>query len=67
MSLFKTSGATPAVMHIFRIKITMTDGSRGHYTGIFADSFEAVLQTLADFPQAASVSAICIRNSRRHA
>lgn len=48
-------------MHIFRIKITMADGSRGRYTGLFADSFEAVLQTLADFPQAASVSAICIR------
>lgn len=48
-------------MHIFRIKITMADGSRDRFMGLFADSFEAVLQTLADFPDAASVSAICIR------
>lgn len=48
-------------MSIYRIKITMCDGSKGRYTGIFADGFEAVLQTLADFPDARSVAAMCIR------
>ena len=45
-------------MAIYRIRITMADGSAGRYTGLFKDGFEAVLQTLADFPQARSVSAI---------
>ena len=50
-------------MAIYRIKITMPDGSRGRCTGSFADGFEAVLQTLADFPEARSVSALFIRRA----
>lgn len=48
-------------MAIYRIKITMQGGSRGRYTGLFADGFEAVLQTMADFPEARSVTAMFIR------
>ena len=47
-------------MSIYRIKITMPDGSRGRFTGLFADGFEAVLQVLADFPDARTVAAICL-------
>lgn len=47
-------------MSIFRITITMPDRSRGRCTGIFRDGFEAVVQALADFPGAASVSAMRI-------
>jgi hypothetical protein len=50
-------------MAIYRIKITMADGSRGRYTGIFADGIEAIVQTLADFPEARSVSALFIRRA----
>ena len=50
-------------MASYRIEITMPAGSRGRYTGIFADGFEAVLQTLADFPEARSVSALFIRRA----
>lgn len=52
-------------MAIYRIHITMPDGSRGQYTGLFADAFEAVTQVLADFPQACRVSAMFV--SRRPA
>ena len=44
-------------MAIYRIKITMADGSTGRYTGIFADGIEAIVQTLADFPHARLVGA----------
>ena len=50
-------------MAIYRIKITMPDGSRGRYTGIFADGFEAIVQTLADFPDARSVAAMFIQRA----
>lgn len=50
-------------MAIYRIRITMADGSAGRYTSLFKDGFEAVLQTLADFPQARSVSAIFIKRN----
>ena len=36
---------------------------RGRYTGIFADGIEAIVQTLADFPEARSVSALFIRRA----
>jgi hypothetical protein len=45
-------------MHIYRITITMPDGSRGRCMGLFADGFEAIAQTLADFPDARGVSAM---------
>lgn len=48
-------------MAIYRIKITMPDGSRGRYTGLFEDGFAAVLHTLADFPEARGIAAIFIR------
>ncbi|MDF1485369.1 hypothetical protein PY257_09285 [Ramlibacter sp. H39-3-26] len=48
-------------MNIYRINITMGDGSRGRCSGIFRDAWEAILQTLADFPDARSVSAVRIR------
>ncbi|WP_158276442.1 hypothetical protein [Acidovorax sp. HMWF018] len=50
-------------MAIYRIKITMADGSRGRYTGIFVDGIEAIVQTLADFPEARSVAALFIRRA----
>ena len=50
-------------MAIYRIKITMPAGSRGRYTGIFADGMEAIVQTLADCPEARSVSAMFIRRA----
>ena len=50
-------------MAIYRIKITMPDGSKGRYTGIFADGIEAIVQTLADFPEARSVAAMFIKRT----
>jgi hypothetical protein len=50
-------------MAIYRIKITMGDGSKGRYTGLFADGFEAIVQTLADFPDARGIAAIFIRRA----
>lgn len=51
-------------MAIYRITITMADGSRGRCLGLFADGFEAVLQTLADYPDARSVSALRVGTRR---
>lgn len=45
-------------MNIYRITITMPDGSKGRCYGIFTDGFEAVIQVQADFPEAKKVSAI---------
>ena len=47
-------------MAIFRIKITMPDGSKGRCTGLFASGSEAIVQTLADFPDARTVAAMFI-------
>lgn len=47
-------------MNLYRIKITMPDGSKGKCYGLFKDGFEAVLQVFADFPQARAISAIFI-------
>lgn len=44
-------------MRIYRVGIAMPDGSKGKFTGLFADGFEAVLQVLADYPDARAVSA----------
>lgn len=51
-------------MSFYRITIVMADRSRGRVLGIYADAFEAIVQTLADFPDAVSVSAIHIHGSR---
>lgn len=48
-------------MAIYRIHITLADGSRSRYTGLFADGAAAVSQTLANFPGARSVSALFVR------
>lgn len=48
-------------MNIYRIRIAMPDGSKGHCVGLFANTFEAIFQTQADFPEAVSISAICLR------
>ncbi|WP_169167453.1 hypothetical protein [Acidovorax sp. SRB_24] len=48
-------------MAIYRIHITRGDGRKSRYTGLFTDGFEAVLQTLADFPDARGVSALFVR------
>lgn len=49
---------------LFRITITMPDGSKGRITRPFADSLEAVQQVLADYPEATGVSAICLGRVR---
>jgi hypothetical protein len=46
-------------MQIFRIRFS-TRISRVAYTGLFASSVEAVLQTLADWPDARRISVSCI-------
>lgn len=48
-------------MHIFRIRISRRKAAPVSFTGLFADSFEALLQALADWPDASGVSVICIR------
>ena len=48
-------------MFIFRIRITMQDGSWGRCTGLFTTACAAVRTVLSDFPGAVSVSAICLR------
>jgi hypothetical protein len=41
----------------FHVRVYMPDGSRGTFVGIFRHSMEAVLQALADFPEARCISA----------
>lgn len=48
-------------MHIYRIKLRLAEGGRVSYLGLFVDGCEAVLQALADWPDARAVSAICLR------
>lgn len=50
---------------IFRVQVTLQDGKRYAGVGWFQDTGEALDQTWADYPEAASVAAICI--SRRAA
>lgn len=45
-------------MRTYRITITMADGSQGVTSGLYADGFDAVLQTLENFPQAIRISAV---------
>lgn len=46
-------------MLIFRLQVTLQDGKRLAGVGLFLDKDEAMDQTWADYPEAASVSAIC--------
>lgn len=48
-------------MAIYRIHITLADGSRNRYTGLYADGTAAVLKTLDDFPGARSIAALFVR------
>jgi len=52
-----------ATMHIFRIRFATT-AHRVAYTGLFASSVEAVLQTMADWPDARRISVTPIANRR---
>ena len=47
-------------MAIYRIHLTLADGKRADYTALFADTQEAIDQTMADFPEARAVSAMFI-------
>jgi len=40
-------------MNIFRIKVSLPGYPRFAFTGIFANSFEAIFQAQADYPGAA--------------
>lgn len=44
-------------MKTYLIKITMADGSQGRCYGLYSDGFEAVIQTMTNFPQARRISA----------
>jgi hypothetical protein len=50
-------------MAMYRINITLPDGRKDSYTALFVDGFEAIEQTLADFPEARCVAAIFIRKA----
>ena len=43
-------------MNVYRIKITMPDGSSGTFHGLFDHGCEAAIQTHADFPQAKRIA-----------
>ena len=47
-------------MAIFRIKVSLPTG-RISFTGLFHDGFEAVNQTMADYPDASRIAAFFIR------
>lgn len=44
-------------MRAFRISFALPDGTRLRYLGLFLDGFEAILQTLADYPNAKNITA----------
>lgn len=52
-------------MHAYFIRITLAGGQRLRLQGLFRDGCEAVVQTLADWPDARAVSAICLRKGGR--
>lgn len=43
-------------MNVYRIKITMPDGSKGTFHGLFTHGCEAAAQVIADFPEAKRVA-----------
>ncbi len=47
-------------MNIFRIKVSLPGRPRFAFTGLFASGFDALLQTLADWPEATGISVIYI-------
>lgn len=50
---------------IFRIKITLQSGKCYAGVGYFADQGEALEQTWADYPEASSITTICLRGDVR--
>lgn len=47
-------------MNIFRLQVTLPGGKRLAGVGFFLNQDEAFDQTWADYPEAQSVSAICL-------
>lgn len=43
-------------MNVYRIKITMPDGSKGTFQGLFSHGCEAASQVIADFPDAKRIA-----------
>lgn len=50
---------------IFRVQVTLRGGRRLAGVGFFSDTSEALDQTWADYPEAASISAVCLGTGRR--
>lgn len=48
-------------MNVYRVSITMPDGSRGVCHSLFENACDAILQALQDFPDARGVSAFFIK------
>jgi hypothetical protein len=44
-------------MKTYLIHITMGDGSKGRHYGLYSDGFDAVIQTMTNFPEACRISA----------
>lgn len=57
------STAVSTALRIYRIQLTLQDGSRHAGLGCFADTGEALEQTWADYPEAMSIAAICLRGA----
>jgi hypothetical protein len=49
---------------IFRLQVTLQDGKRFAGVGFFSDQGEAINQTWADYPEASSITAICLRGEQ---
>lgn len=44
-------------MKTYVIKITLADGTQGIHYGLYADGFDAVIDTMTTFPSAQRISA----------
>lgn len=49
---------------IFRIQITLQSGKRYAGIGYFTDQGEALNQTWADYPEASSITTICLQGAQ---
>lgn len=50
-------------MAIYYIKVTTAEGRRVRHHALYLSGIEAVLQTLADWPDARAISAICVKRA----
>lgn len=50
---------------VYRVQVTLRGGQRLAGVGFFKDTAEAVDQTWADYPEAWSVTAICLGRGSR--